>query len=397
MTAAGKTHVVVIGGGYAGTLAAARLALRAPGHVRVRLVNASDTFVERVRLHQVAAGRPVARHSIPELLTGTGVEFLRATVQGFDLGARRVRVACEGLDAELPYDLLVYALGSRGDVDGVPGAREHAIPVGDADAAARLRERLAGGGRVVVIGGGLTGIEAATEIAAGVASARVSLVTAGALDGNLAPRGRRHLKETFERMQTAVFEDARVVGVREGALEIAAGDRVPFDACVWAGSFRALPLAAAAGLEVNDRGQVKVDAALRSLSHPEVFAVGDAAAPVDAPGTRVRMDCASALPMGAHAADAIAALARRREPRPFRFAYLAKCISLGPRDGIVQHLRADGTPRRLVLTGRAAAFVKEAIVRYTVWALRHPLSYSWPGRAARGPASPADLLAPSRA
>jgi NADH dehydrogenase FAD-containing subunit len=223
-------------------------------------------------------------------------------------------------------------------------------------------------------------------------------LTAGVLGENLSPKGRRHLTETFARLEIAVFEGARVARVRATAVETEAGDSVPFDFCCWAGSFRPLPLAAAAGLEVNDRGQVLVDGAMRSLSHPEVFAVGDAAAPVDVPGTRVLMDCASALPMGAHAADAVAALARGREPRPFRFAYLTKCISLGPRDGIVQHLSADGSPRRFAVTGRAAALVKEAIARYTIWALRHPLSFSWPGRTARGSAAPADLAArPSRA
>src|SRR5262245_40828688 len=187
MTPAGKTQVVVIGGGYAGVIAAARLALRAPGLARVLLVNARETFVERIRLHQHAAGRRLAAHSIPELLAKTGAEFVLATVTGIDLAARRVRIAQGEVESALPYDLLVHALGSHGDVDGVPGAREHATAVGDAIGAARLRERLARipSGRVVVVGGGLTGIESATEIASAYPDARVSLVTAGTLGDSL--------------------------------------------------------------------------------------------------------------------------------------------------------------------------------------------------------------------
>lgn len=61
-----------------------------------------------------------------------------------------------------------YALGSTAADHGVPGVAEHAHFVAGKDSALRLRERLAGlasGETVLVVGGGLTGIEAATEIA----------------------------------------------------------------------------------------------------------------------------------------------------------------------------------------------------------------------------------------
>ena len=77
--------VVVLGGGYAGTLAALRVAgrTRGPG-VRVTLVNATDTFVERIRLHQVATRQPLARRSLPELLAGSGIQFVRGWVTGLE-------------------------------------------------------------------------------------------------------------------------------------------------------------------------------------------------------------------------------------------------------------------------------------------------------------------------
>jgi hypothetical protein len=61
-----------------------------------------------------------------------------------------------------------------------------------------------------------------------------------------------------------------------------------------------------------------------------------------------------------------------REPRPLRFRYVSQCISLGRRDGLVQFVHADDTPREAVLTGRLAALYKEAIVRGTVLFERHP-------------------------
>jgi NADH dehydrogenase FAD-containing subunit len=89
------------------------------------------------------------------------------------------------------------------------------------------------------------------------------------------------------------------------------------------------------------------------------------------PGSPIKMGCKTALPMGAHAADAaLAALTGKFEP-PFNFRDTGNCISLGRRDGVIQLRRADGSPTRWVLTGRLAAFVKEQICRYTVVSLEH--------------------------
>ncbi|MGS2617864.1 lycopene cyclase family protein [Micromonospora sp. LZ34] len=60
---AGNIDVVVIGGGYAGVMAANRLTQR--DDVTVSLINPRPTFVERIRLHQWRAG-PTTRSSTTE-------------------------------------------------------------------------------------------------------------------------------------------------------------------------------------------------------------------------------------------------------------------------------------------------------------------------------------------
>lgn len=60
------THTVIVGGGYAGVMAANRLAGQG---IEVSLVTQDPHFVERVRLHQVAAGaRESARAEFVQLL-----------------------------------------------------------------------------------------------------------------------------------------------------------------------------------------------------------------------------------------------------------------------------------------------------------------------------------------
>ncbi|MDT7637548.1 MAG: hypothetical protein QOC83_1836, partial [Pseudonocardiales bacterium] len=156
------TRIVVVGAGYAG-LAAAKLAARWTG-AEVTLVNAGDRFVERVRLHQLAAGQPLRDLPLAGLLRGTGVRLVVDRVTGIDAATRTVRLG----ERELGYDRLVYAAGSQADLDSVPGAARYAYPLASYPEASRLRAHLADsgdGGTVAVVGGGLTGIEAAAELA----------------------------------------------------------------------------------------------------------------------------------------------------------------------------------------------------------------------------------------
>src|SRR5438093_519793 len=95
----------------------------------------------------------------------------------------------------------------------------------------------------------------------------------------------------------------------------ALGSRV--DVCIWVGGFEVSDLARSAGIEVNGRGQILVDRALRSLSHPDIYDAGDAAMPADDLGTPIRMSLYAAAPMGAHAAVALAAHLHGQQPSPF--------------------------------------------------------------------------------
>ncbi|NGO71619.1 NAD(P)/FAD-dependent oxidoreductase, partial [Streptomyces boncukensis] len=225
-----RERIVVLGAGYAGLAAARGIAERThPGSAEVVLVNARDTFTERVRLHQVASGQHVRQRPIAELLGGAPVRFVAARVTGIDAERREVRLApadgaaadgaaADGAaaDGSLPYDTLVYALGSRADPGAVPGAAEHAYPVATAEDADRLRDRLAGlaaGDAVAVVGGGLTGIETATELAETRPELTVRLLTSGPFGAAFSARGRAHLRRSFDRLGIEVRDGVRVTAV----------------------------------------------------------------------------------------------------------------------------------------------------------------------------------------
>ncbi|MBT2443466.1 FAD-dependent oxidoreductase [Streptomyces sp. ISL-36] len=354
------TRVLVLGAGYAGLIAALRLA----PHARVTLVDPADHFTERVRLHERAAGRPDVTHPLSLFLHGTGIDHIAARATSLDPEARLVSTD-DG--RSLPYDRLVYALGSRtGLPAGTTDTRAYT-----AESAAELHKHLRDRpGSVAVVGGGLTGIEMAAELAEtyGPGGARVRLLTAADRIGTgLSSRGAAHARSVLEARGVRIEEGRRVAHPADADAEVV----------VWSAAL--VPnseLASSAGLSLAPSGRIAVDAALRSVSHPDIYVPGDAGAAASPAAGALRMACATALPTGSHAGASIIRELRGEEPEPLDFGYLIQCVSLGRHDGLIQFVRPDDSPRERFLTGRTAAFTKEKVVRSTVRflreAARHP-------------------------
>ncbi|MDF6043775.1 FAD-dependent oxidoreductase [Streptomyces sp. JH14] len=369
-------RIVVLGAGYAGAIAAGRLARRLHREdVTITLVNAEPDFVERVRMHQLAVGQDLKSRPFSEMFADTGVELKLAKVTGVEVDRKTVAVMDAKGTEELEYDTLVYALGSGWNNQGVPGTTEHAHQIAGRPGALRLRERLAGletGQPVVVVGGGLTGVEAATEIAEARPDLDVALAARGGLGDWLAPKGSRHLRKVFDKLGITVHEHAAVTGVEADRVTTADGKAIPAEVTVWATGFAVHTIAEATALEVTDTGQIVVDGTMRSVSHPDVYAIGDAAM-VTGPGDKpLRMSCASGTPTAWQAADAIAARLTGGKLPNVPLRYFNQCISLGRREGLIQYVTADDRAVRAALTGRIAARYKELVCKGAAWGVANP-------------------------
>lgn len=373
-------RIIVIGAGYAGAIAAGRLARRLRrDDVAITLVNAEPDFVERVRMHQLAVGQDLRPRPFLEMFAGTGVELRIAKVTGVDVDRKTVavigRADANGTE-DLEYDTLVYALGSGWNSQGVPGTAEHAHEIAGRPGALRLRERLAAleaGQPVVVVGGGLTGLEAATEIAENRPDLDVAIAARGDLGDWLSPKGRGHVRKVFDKLGITVHEHAAVTGVEAGRVTTADGTTVPAAVTVWTTGFAVHPIARATTLEVSDTGQIMVDRTMRSVSHPDVYAIGDAAMAMGPGDKPLRMSCATGGPTAWQAADAIAArLTGGKTPNtPLR--YFNQCISLGRKEGLIQYVTADDRAVPAALTGRFAALYKELICKGAAWTVANPM------------------------
>ena len=388
-----RTHVVVVGGGYSGTLAANHLRQRTD--VDVTLINPRPVFVERIRLHQLAADTSTAIADYDSLL-GEGIGLIVDAVDRIEPADRR---AVLGSGAELDYDYLIYAVGSTGAMPlTVPGAAEFAHSVADLESAQRLHYALADlplAAPITVVGGGLTGIETASELAE--LGRPVTLVCGGVLGPSLSRRGRRSVARQLRRLEVNVLESVAATEVRWDAVTLSNGAVLPSAATVWTAGFTVPDLAARSGLSTDALGRLLTDETLTSIDDARIVAAGDAAAPSGRP---LRMSCQAAGPLGAQAANTVLSRIAGETPALLDQAFTGQCISLGRSHATIQLARRDDTPVDVYVGGRLAAPVKETVCKATLWAIRReaakPGSYFWLKGGARPAQSPADERVPLR-
>nr|WP_300047152.1 FAD-dependent oxidoreductase [uncultured Nocardioides sp.] len=388
MTVSSPPRILIIGGGYAGILCANRLAGKLGSRARITLINPNESFVERIRLHEVAArtdAEPATRHSLRSLLKPS-VELRLARVTLIRPDEHRV----DGVDVESNvswterYDKLVYAVGSGVPVTSVPGAAEYAHNISSLEATHALRSRLAevsDDASVLVVGGGPTAIELVTELAALRPRLQLSIVTSSRVGPTLSVKARTYLTQARAMFDVKVLEHTPVARVTPTGVRTADGEDIAADCVVWAASFAVPTLARDSGLEVDGSGRLIVDEYMQTPRDPDILGAGDGSV-VDGPsGETLRMACATAIPQGAHAAATIIAGLEGRSPEPFRLAYLVLAMSLGPGDGLVQRTRFDDIPSGTVLKGRPAAVFNEWNNKYArsvlAWERTRAGAYRW--------------------
>jgi NADH dehydrogenase len=355
--------VVVIGGGYAGTLAANHLRMRAD--IDITLVNPRPEFVERVRLHQFVAGTGEATVDYGTLL-GEGIRLVVDSATRIDTAARTVQLAS---GRALNYDYVIYAVGSTGVTpSSVPGTAAFAFDIAEFETAQRLRARLEElplDAPVTVVGGGLTGIETAAEL---VEQGRtVTLVCGRNLAPSFSAPGRRAMARWLSRHGAAVLEDVAVTEVRPDAVVFADGAVRASALTIWAAGFGVPQLAAASGLQTDELGRLLTDETLTSVDDDRVVAAGDSAAPSGRP---LRMSCYAAGPLGAQAANTVLSLIAGTEPATIRLAFSGACVSLGRRAAIRQLAGKDDTAVNVYVGGRMGAAIKEVTTNFAVSRIR---------------------------
>ncbi|MBK6688732.1 MAG: FAD-dependent oxidoreductase [Deltaproteobacteria bacterium] len=301
-----RGRVVILGGGFGGLAAARSL----EDNLDVTLIDRQPHFEFLPNIHEIVSGRQsITSVQLPRqrIVHELGHQTRIAEAQAIDLARRQVELP----DGPLPYDVLILAPGAETRLEGTPGVAEHAAPIRSAQEAAVIRDRLeqlvkAGApARVVIVGGGLTGVEVLGEILRR-HKKQVHLDLA-----LIEPNSRllpgwpkvlhKRIKKLAERAGVQVILGARVAAVEADRLHLDNGRCLSSALTIWAAGTRAPQVLLRSGLSSGKTGPVRglmVNTQLQLPAYPEVFVIGDAAAP---PG-KVKKQAAQALLLGERAA-----------------------------------------------------------------------------------------------
>ena len=247
-----------------------------------------------------------------------------------------------------------------------------------------------------MVGGGLTGIESAAQIKGVYSSLQVTLVTDGECGVFSKRKVQDYMRKSLIRQNILLHEHTRVKELTEHDILLADDKAVPYDLCLWTSGFEGLPLAAEAGIATNERGRILVDPYLRSVTYPEIYAVGDAAFPTEPTGAPPRMSVWFAQTTGAHAADNLSRLLRNKPQKPFGYSTQGQCIALGPNNGVGFGNYPNDRPVGPIIRGKFAvpqrAMVLNSLMFLFELERRWPGSFVWPGKGRHAAIIPASNL-----
>jgi NADH dehydrogenase len=354
-----SARVVIVGGGFGGVSAARRFErLNVRGHrFAVTLISDSNFLLFTPMLAEVASGGLEAQHiSAPVRAAVPHTRFRHGRVTAIDVAGRTVRLG----DEVVPYDHLVLAVGSVPHFLDLPGMAEHAFTLKSLADAARLRDRVlslleradqetdaAERARLltfVVAGGGFAGTEAVAELydlthdvlhfypGIDPDEPRFILIHSGkGILPELSQSLGGYALRKLEARGIAFRLGVRASAATEREVRLNDGTSIPTATFVWTAGNRPSPLLKDLPGERGRGGSVVVDATLRAFELDGVWAIGDCAQIPDADGNPYPPTAQHAMREGKAVADNIAAVVRKRRPKPFRFTTIGIFVALGHR------------------------------------------------------------------
>lgn len=282
--------VILVGAGHAHLYVAAHADTLVERGARVVLIDPTEFWYSGLATGMLGGMYEPAEDQVdPRVLIEThGGEFIQDRVEAVDTGARRLRLASGG---DLAYDDVSINVGSRVNVDAIPGAA-HDPSVWSVKPVSNLwklrehveaRFRAGETPRVVVVGGGPTGSEVTanlTTLAARHAiDLRMTLVTSSDRLITQAPAGAAwSLQRKLTRRGVVICTRTHVVRRDGESLITEDGRHIDADVVVLALGLEAHPLVHETGLPTHPKDGLRINATLHSIADERVFAAGDCAA-----------------------------------------------------------------------------------------------------------------------
>jgi len=364
-TATATHRVVIVGAGFGGLACARKLVEHA--NIHVTLVDRNPYQLFAPLLYQVATGGlPEDDIAYPVRAAIPGVDFVRGDVLKVNPEAKNLRLA-DG--TVIAWDELVLAVGSVGTTFGITGVSEHALQMKDIPQARAIRRRLLQtyedvqfgrkpkeALRVVVVGGGPTGVEvsgAVAELQRGMARefpdihehATVTLVEAAPrILMPFTDKSSAHAKRELEELGVRVLVDSAVDRMYPTDVHLKSGEVLTAGTIVWAAGVAAPEQWAELG--TTDRSN-RLEVSPTLQLHDDVWVIGDMAHVKGKDGRPLPMVASVAMQQGRYCAAAIVTQLKGEKVEPFSYTDKGQMATIGRRRAVVEMpngTRLHGTP-----------------------------------------------------
>ena len=375
-------RIVIAGAGYAGMMAATGL-----DHISepFTLVNNQEYHYFTTLLHEAVGSRASPMNYTVPIRTVLRQDTSQLVVDEV-VSLNRERRILQGRQGEYPYDYLILSLGWIPEYFGIPGMKEHSLVLRNIGTALQIRRHIEQQFRmytqtgekkflrIVVGGGGLTGIELMGELLEWLPQlcakydipwSEVDLQNIEALP-TILPQMDPSLREVAT--QTLIQKGARLrthtklVRVEEGTVYLEGGEVVKSATLIWTGGVRANPLLTESGFTVDGHGRARVNEYLQSVDDERVFVGGDCAWAEDDQGERLPPTAQVAIQMGHWLAHNVVSAVHGEAMQTFHANFQGTLASLGSEVGV-------GNVGKIPVRGVLAGWIKEATQLKYLWEL----------------------------
>ncbi|WP_035156308.1 NAD(P)/FAD-dependent oxidoreductase [Cohnella thermotolerans] len=342
------SNVVILGGGYGGLTVVHGLLENLPADARLFLVDRMPFGGLKTEYYALAAGTISELDIRVKFPTHPQLETVYGEVTGVSFEDRKVHIA--GRDP-LPYDTLVIALGCTDNYHGIPGAYEHSTGV-QTMAAARRTYHLLGNtkpyGQVTIVGGGLSGVEVASELRESRPDLNIRILDRSSLMSAFPGKIQQFAKSWFLEHEVELRSQVQICRLEPGVI-YNGEEEIRTDVTVWTAGIQPVELVQKMTLPKDKQGRLIVNEFHELPDVPNVFVIGDCSSQPFSPSGQL------AQAQGAQVVQVLNARWNNKEPRLSRIRLKGTLGSLGKKSGF-------GLMGSTPIYGRLARLLKSGVL-----------------------------------
>jgi len=323
-------NLVVVGGGYGGLNIVANILHRTfPEDIEITMIDRNPYHALKTEFYATAAGTKADIDVRLQFPKDNRVKYVFGEITEID--TENQEVIFEGNQPAIPYDNLVVALGCEDAYHGVPGAKEFAKSVQTIEQAREAGLAVANtkaGGKIAIVGGGLSGIECAAEIRESRPDLAIQLFDRN--DSVLRPfhdKVRDYAEEWFAKNNVDVIHRCQIEAVTEEGI-VNKGQLIQTDVTIWTAGVQPSHIVRALPYEKDAQNKIVVNDFYQVPEATNVYVVGDCAASEYSPSAQL------ARQQGQQIAEILLSIMNGKEPRKPKPIKLKGTLgSLGKNDG----------------------------------------------------------------